>query len=241
MRRLSFMALSTLVLLAAVGVTNSYTRGMYGDDVDNFCKDSNPYNGDCSLCHAQSSRSTITAEMTSYAKGDLCTFCPSDSSCSAPACTDFDGDGFYSGSGCGTPVDCNDSDRLINPGMLETGALCSDNKDNNCNGSIDQQDSGCYGLKCTDKDGDGYSWEGGACGVMDCNDSDAEIYPGAVDICNDGIDQDCSGMDKTKGKACRSAGREGKGKTCSDGLDNDNDGFTDCADDDCMSSRSCRF
>ncbi|MBW2991532.1 putative metal-binding motif-containing protein [Candidatus Woesearchaeota archaeon] len=32
---------------------------------------------------------------------------------------------------------------------------------------------------------------------VDCNDSASSVYPGALDVCGDGIDQDCSGSDTT--------------------------------------------
>ena len=55
---------------------------------------------------------------------------------------------------------------------------------------------------CTDNDGDGYG-VCPDCGVSngclyeghDCDDSDPDINPGATEICDDGIDQDCSGED----------------------------------------------
>lgn len=41
-----------------------------------------------------------------------------------------------------------------------------------------------------DVDGDGFTVNDG-----DCNDNDRSIYPGASEICGDGIDQDCNGSD----------------------------------------------
>lgn len=46
---------------------------------------------------------------------------------------------------------------------------------------------------CTDKDGDGFCNE--ATGGTDCWDSNADVHPGSLDLCGDGIDQDCSGTD----------------------------------------------
>jgi hypothetical protein len=44
--------------------------------------------------------------------------------------------------------------------------------------------------KDIDDDGDGYTENEG-----DCKDNNANIHPGAIEICGDGIDQDCNGKD----------------------------------------------
>jgi hypothetical protein len=96
------------------------------------------------------------------------------------------------------PGDCDDTDPSIYPGATE---ICDD-KDNNCNGMIDE-DAGTlwYG----DNDGDGFGGEGNytlrSCNPVDgyadktgdCNDEDPNIFPGATEIC-DGIDNNCNGM-----------------------------------------------
>lgn len=48
-----------------------------------------------------------------------------------------------------------------------------------------------------DADGDGFVEDLNECVPGgDCDDSDPTIYPGAIEICGDGIDQDCDGFDE---------------------------------------------
>ena len=119
------------------------------------------------------------------------------------SCTDQDGDGYSADGGSCGPIDCNDLDQNINPGAEET---CSDGIDNNCNGNIDSADMNAVGcpLTCTDMDGDGASIEGGACGAMDCDDNNDAVNPSALEICDDGIDNNCNNRADAQDAVCQS-------------------------------------
>jgi hypothetical protein len=68
--------------------------------------------------------------------------------------------------------DCNDGDARYHPGADESD--CADPNDYNCDGKVGY----------TDTDGDGFA----AC--EECDDTDAEVYPEAIEFCN-GYDDDC--------------------------------------------------
>ena len=107
---------------------------------------------------------------------------------------DNDGDGFFGSD------DCDDTNATVFPGAPE---IC-DNLDNNCDGEIDE------GLEFVtnfiDNDGDGYgdsddsfvdceAAPGTSLMGGDCDDTNDEINPGATEIPNNGIDENCDGMD----------------------------------------------
>jgi hypothetical protein len=74
---------------------------------------------------------------------------------------------------------------------------------------------------CPDADGDRHL--DSACGGDDCNDADKNIYPGAVEVCDDQIDNDCDGdtdLDDS-GCGCIDRDRDGYGVNCPAGLDCD--------------------
>lgn len=124
---------------------------------------------------------------------------------------DADNDGYGTGNGqlfCSNPGtgyatqngDCNDNNDAINPGSAE---IC-DNLDNNCN---NQTDEGLTFVNYfVDADNDGFGTgvaqsfcsnpgAGFALQAGDCNDNSNAIYPGATDIADNGIDENCDSVD----------------------------------------------
>ena len=106
---------------------------------------------------------------------------------------DADGDGYTPGAG-----DCNDGDASVYPGAPET---CDDGIDQDCDGA-DLPGSTWY----YDNDGDGYGDTSNpvyVCGSPpsgttqvsgDCNDGNASVHPGAAEVCDGIVDNNCDGV-----------------------------------------------
>jgi MYXO-CTERM domain-containing protein len=123
---------------------------------------------------------------------------PNDYNCDGSvAYADDDGDGWVA---C---EDCDDGDASINPDATE---LC-DGLDNDCDADIDE-DADDAETWYADADADGFtdpddtsvacdppSGYAAASAEDDCDDGDDGVHPGADEIADDGIDQDCDGAD----------------------------------------------
>ena len=120
-----------------------------------------------------------------------------------------------------------------------------------------QIDSVTGATGCTDIDGDGFCAELG----FDCDDTNPEVYPNAPEVC-DGIDNNCNeiidgGCDgctdsdgdgyAVEGDLCGETDCDDSNETispdaeeiCDDGIDNDCDGETDGADQECQNLPTC--
>ncbi|MCO4768472.1 MAG: proprotein convertase P-domain-containing protein [Deltaproteobacteria bacterium] len=118
--------------------------------------------------------------------------------------SDIDGDGWVDAVYC-AGADCDDTDAALNPGAAE---ICGDSLDQDCDGVdlIDDVDLdtftsvACGGDDCDDTDpnvfnGSDFDLDLALGCQDDCDDNDATANPNGVEVCNDGIDQDCSGAD----------------------------------------------
>ncbi|GEM_PF-1984569 len=96
-------------------------------------------------------------------------------------------------------TDCDDSDATVAPGLDE---VPDDGIDQDCSGSdqvtcfqdLDADGAGSDVTVLAD-DGSCDAADGEADAGGDCADDDASVYPGADELPDDGVDQDCSGTD----------------------------------------------
>ncbi len=111
-------------------------------------------------------------------------------------CQDQDGDAYFAQEGCGTTQDCDDTNPNAHPLAIEGPYLdpsCEDAVDNDCDGDVDENDSGCFA--CVDEDGDGYgALPSDFCTFpfWDCDDTNPNVNPGELEIPDNGIDEDCN-------------------------------------------------
>ncbi len=149
--------------------------------------------------------------------------------------------------------DCDDTERTTNPSARE---ICGDGVDNNCDGLLDGEDATARPVRWyADADSDGYgdaaAYWGDSCDnpgglsvlSTDCDDTNPDIHPDAVETWYDGVDQDCGGEDDFDADAdgypsldytgddCDDADPEiypSHVDVCGDGIDNDCDGVDPC-------------
>ena len=110
--------------------------------------------------------------------------------------------------------DCEPDDPATHPGADET----CDGKDNDCDGVTDE------GFPATvwhpDRDADGYGaigkqaitclfLSGWVTDASDCDDTDATVFPGSEEICNDGVVQDCDASEADARRSCALSGDVG--------------------------------
>ena len=170
-----------------------------------------------------------------------------DNNCSGAPSLDPGGEVDADADGSLSCADCDDADAANVPG----GAEICDGQDNDCDGLADDADPDVTGQSTWygDSDGDGFGDasapslacvqpSGAVSDQTDCDDGDADRYPGAVELC-DGLDNDCDGALPTDESDADADGSMACDDDCDDadatvftgatelcdGLDNDCDGL----------------
>lgn len=169
---------------------------------------------------------------------------------------------------CTTDADCragyecdvvaNDQGTAIK-GCMPTQEICTGGIDDDGDGKIDCQDSGCdMAPACVEDCKNGLDDDGD--GKIDCQDKACDNSPDCVESCNNDLDDDGDGYIDCKDSQCKysinctedcgnKVDDNGNGKVdcdddacamdyhcvedCWNGIDDDGDGFADCADSDC--------
>jgi len=142
--------------------------------------------------------------------------------------------------------DCDDANIDVHP---EADEICATVTDDNCDGSLDEGATDCTDW-LADADGDGFGGDDAACRCTagdgytslldgDCDDADPAIHPDAIEVCNDGVDQDCDGawaecryggeaaLDDWGGRLYGAATSAAAGAAVSAAGDTDGDGIDD--------------
>ena len=144
-------------------------------------------------------------------------------SCTQPGDWNCDGaSGYQDKDGDGTAAceDCDDNDGARHPEATE---VCNE-VDDDCDGAVDLGAADVVTWS-RDDDGDGYTLAADtveACeaplryaapsAAEDCDDADADAWPGATEVAGDGVDQDCDGEDANvvaEGCSCEQRGHPG--------------------------------